>query len=505
MKVKPMKYRWKYLIFVYALVMGMNLVNLPVFNPQQAVPFVVITLTDYQPQGDNWSPALSAALAEAASHTGRSTKIVIPKGDFKLTTPVAQDFQTSNTDIVIEGEGSGSTLRLASGGSTINLSLTGASSMTLRNFVLSGVPSTVSDARIGLNLDSNVRTLVDNLVLYNYASHEEGGAVMRVARTNFIARGLSFEGSNGYGFIGVPVLLIDEWTSVDVEGFNFADYRNVNGGAVGKNSAAGKAWIHLKNPYNQSPVQGIARFASGFMDEGASIGILSEQDVGRDATVIVDGLGVNVANTSLGIGVKFKGTKIARVLNSKFGLVQAAPRVIASFENVERATVDGVRGTQEAKIVTANAGVKSLTVRDSSFDTLKSDAALTRVTDSNITTLKVTGKLILDPEVAPPPFAAVTGITGTPTNGGGGASRTYWVVAVDAHGRRSPLSAPYVLRNAWQPLWPPSNLAHYLSWSPVHGAVSYDVLRDEPTRKVISVAGTTYTDRYESYSAYTAP
>lgn len=489
------------------LVVGALLLCLTPLPSQYAAPFVFITLTDYQAlalKGD-WSPALQAALAEAASSTGRSTKIVIPKGDFRLATPVAYNFQTSNSDIIIEGEGSGSILRLASGGDT-NLSLTGASSMTLRNFVFAGTTGTNSDAKVGVNLDSNVRTIIENVVTYNFATLDEGGAVMRVAHTNFIARGLSYEGSNSYGFLNVPVLLIEEWSSVLVDGYNFADYGNFNGELVSKHAVAAKAWIYLRNPYNQSSVQGIARFTSGFMDEGASVGILSEQTEGREATVIVDGLGVNVANTSLGIGVQFRGTKIAKVLNSKFGLVRAAPRVIASFEDVERATVDGVRGSEEAKIVLANTGVKSLTVRDSAFQTLQSDAVLTRVVDSDITTLAVSGRLIIDPPPAPPPpLTAVTGIKGAPYNGNGGASRSYWVVAVGAQGQRSPLSATYVLTNAWPTLGTASNYGHYLTWNPVPGAVSYDILRDDVRRKVGSASGTNYTDRSESYTAYVVP
>lgn len=46
---------------------------------------------------------------------------------------------------------------------------------------------------------------------------------------------------------------------------------------------------------------------------------------------------------------------------------------------------------------------------------------------------------------------------------------------------------------------------HYITWNPVAGAVSYDILQDDVRRKIGSATGTTYTDRSESYSAYAVP
>jgi hypothetical protein len=470
-----------------------------------------LNLRDFGAAGDDVaddSPALQRALDELASPTGASTKLIIPSGTYRLSTAVARDFIGLRSDVVIEGAGSGAVFHLASGTGTTNLSLKSLSSVTLRNLIFVGTPGQPTDAKVGLDLDGNIRTIVENVTFYGVSTIEEGGAVMRVAQTDFSARNLYFEGSNGYGFKQVPVLLIEQWAGVDVQNFRFIDYGVLNGVYHSKNAVAAEAWIKLLNPYGQSPSQGVAMFRNGFMDEGALVGILSRQTSG-DAVVTVNGLGCNISNTELGQGVAFEGAQVAKVSHSKFGFSSVANRTIVNFRNVGRAEIDGVRGTEQARNVVADAATTSLRIKNSSFAFLSSAAKTTTILDSDIGTQVVSGKLSgADPLISSitgmPP---VTGITGHPTNGGGGSTRTYWVVAVDAQGRRSRLSAPFVMQNAWGigKLHSPSNFVHNLSWLPVPGAVSYDVLRDSTDRKVTTVSTTQCQDRTEATVSYNTP
>lgn len=479
--------------------------------PPASAQSVTLNLKDFGAIGDDVaddSPALQMALDELANPTGASTKLIIPAGTYRLSSPVTRNFFGARTDVIIEGTGSGAVFRLASGPETTNLTLTNLASITLRNLIFAGTPGTATDAGIGLNLEGNVRTMVENIAFYGVSTLEEGGAVMRVSQTDFSARNLHFEGCNGYGFKKVPVLLIEQWAGVDVQNFRFVDYGTLNGVYHSKNAVAGEAWIKLLNPYGQSPSQGVAMFRNGFLDEGAYIGILSQQTAG-DAVVVIDGLGCNISNTSLGQGVVFSGTKVAKVLNSKFGFSSAINRTLATFLNVGRAELDGVRGSEQAKIVVADPTTTSLSIKNSSFAHLVSAAQNTTITDSEIGSQIVSGKLT---GAAPATFnisgmPPVTGITGHPTNGGGGSTRTYWVVAVDATGRRSPLSAPFIMQSAWGigKLSSPSNYVHNLSWSPVPGAVSYDVLRDSPDRKVVTTSATKCQDRTEGFTFYNTP
>lgn len=479
--------------------------------PTAGAQTAALNLKDFGAIGDDVaddSPALQMALDELANPAGASTKLIIPAGTYKLSSPISRNFYGARTDVIIEGTGSGAVFRLASGPGTTNLTLTNLASVTLRNLIFAGTPGSPTDAGTGINLEGNVRTIVENVAFYGVSTLEEGGAVMRVSQTDFSARNLHFEGCNGYGFKKVPVLLIDQWAGVDVQNFRFVDYGTLNGVYHSKNAVAGEAWIKLLNPYGQSPSQGVAMFRNGFMDEGTYIGILSQQTAG-DAVVVVDGLGINISNTSLGQGVVFSGAKVAKVLNSKFGFSSAANRIIANFSNVGRAELDGVRGSEQAKVVLADAATTSLSIRNSTLSHLASAALTTTITDSDIGTQIVSGKLTgaAPTTVNVTGMPPVTGITGHPTNGGGGSTRTYWVVAVDAAGRRSPLSAPFVMQSAWGigKLSSPSNYVHNLSWLPVPGAVSYDVLRDTPDRKVVTVSATKCQDRTESFAFYNTP
>lgn len=472
---------------------------------------VTLNLKDFGAVGDDVaddSPALQAALDELANPAGASTKLIIPPGTYKLSSAVSRNFFGARTDVIIEGIGSSAVLRLASGPDTTNLTLTNLGSVTLRNLIFAGTVGTATDAGTGVNLEAIARTVVENVAFYGVSTLQEGGAVMRVSQTDFSARNLHFEGCNGYGFKKASVLLIEQWAGVDVQNFRFADYGTLNGVYYSKTSVAGEAWIKLLNPYGQSPSQGVAMFRNGFMDEGAYVGILSQQTAG-DAVVVIDGVGCNISNTELGQGVVFSGTKVAKVLNSKFGFSSAVNRIIANFSKVGRAELDGVRGSEQAKVVLADAATTSLSIRNSSFSHLASAAQTTTITDSEIGTQIVSGKLT---GTGPTTFNVtgmppVKGITGHPTNGGGGSTRTYWVVAVDAAGRRSPLSAPFVMPSAWGigKLSSPSNFVHNLSWLPVAGAVSYDVLRDSPDHRVVSTSATQCQDRTEGFAFYNVP
>lgn len=478
---------------------------------QTPVSVTSVNLRDFGAVGDDAaddSAGLQKALAHVAGQNGLSTRLVIPAGIYQLSSPVAIHFAQMRSDLIIEGTGSGAVFHISSGQGTTALSLTGASSVMLKNLIFVGTPGDYADARIALNLDDNVRTIVENVTFYGLSSTDEGGAVMRVARTDFSARNLYFEGSNGYGFKQVPALLIEDWAGVDVQNFRFVDYGVLNGVYHSKNAVAGEAWIKLLNPYGQSQSQGIAMFRNGFFDEGAYVGLLSRQTSG-DAIVTVEGLGCNISNTVLGQGVVFEGAKVAKLAHSKFGFSTAVDRTIANFVNVERAELDGVRGTEQAKNVYTDAATRSLSVRNSSFAYLSSKAKTTTIFDSEIGSQTISGKLVgEDPVITSVTgMPVVTGINGHPTNGGGGGTRTYWVVAVDAQGRRSRLSAPFVMPNAWGigRLNSPSNLVHNLSWSPVPGAVGYDVLRDSTDRRVASVTVTNCQDRTESTTPYNTP
>jgi hypothetical protein len=477
------------------------LLSLQISNAQSGT----IYLKDFDLNPADASPALQAAL----DHMGTSgaTKLVVD-GDrtYKLATPVARSFAGLRSDVVIEGTGSGAIFLLASGSGTTNLRISGLSSITLRGIFFAGTPGNATDAKIGVELIDNINTILDHVGFYGFSTIEQGGAAMRIAKTDLTARNLRFPGSNGYGFLGVPVLLIEDWSGVNIDGYRAIDYGVLNAQLHSKNAVAGATWIHLKNPYYQSPAQGIAKFRNGFLDEGVYIGILSEQTAGYDAIVEIDGLGGNISNTELGQGVAFKGTKIASLRHAKFGFTTAAKRIIASFEGVWRAELDGVIGTQEARIVTADFNTKQIRVKDSEFDQLISHAHVTKLDGSDIRTKTITGRLVTD-EV-PYSLLPVTGFSGHATNDGSGAVRTYWIVAVDAEGRRSPLSAPFNLQKAWGvgQLNSPNNFVHNLSWTPVPGAVKYEVLRDFTNRLAIVCTTTTNCqDRTESYSAYSPP
>ena len=86
---------------------------------------------------------------------------------------------------------------------------------------------------------------------------------------------------------------------------------------------------------------------------------------------------------------------------------------------------------------------------------------------------------------------------------GGGTTYTYFVVATDANGYKSLVSAQVqtttgqAVLNAANPI--------IISWTPVNGAVSYDVLKTNISTLLGTTTQTSLTDTGQATSAYTAP
>ncbi|MCA1567232.1 MAG: cadherin-like domain-containing protein [Acidobacteria bacterium] len=462
------------------------------------------------------------ALAAGTIHT------LVVDGEYKLTSPVSKSFNLTRNVIRIVGRGANSIFHIATGTGATGITLTNAQSLSLEGFNLRGTPGVSTDAKIPLLLASNTVTVMNRINFFGLASAEAGGAgALKVTGAYLTQRNVNFWGCTGYHPNGVSTMVVDSFQGLNMDTPQFLDHGTLNGVSYSKTGTMGYAWLNLGTPAQEN--EGIARIINMYADEGAAYAIVASS-TGNSGQIVIEGLNNNTNPTDEGFGVAIASYKYARVSQSKFKTLNVNPveRVIVRFFNVGRAVVEGVEGFVSAQRVFADSTTTSLTVRDSVFTTLESNAGATRVESSVISTISGTsqferyesGKRIFGGAVLPTSYAtelrggvAVTGLAavsglGGAANfgaGGDGTPRTYWIVAVDVSGRRTTISAPFTIANGWSTLNIGGGAWHNLTWSAVPGAVSYDILRDFTTRKVTSVTGTSFQDEGETYSAYTPP
>lgn len=492
----------------------------------------VLNLREYGATGDdvaNDSTALQSALNDLALlSTSQPAVLRIPVGTYKLPYAVSKSFSSLSSVVRIEGVGGKAVFHLASGTGTTNLSLTNAQSLTLSDVTFVGTPGATTDAKIGVNLGSNQITILNNVSFFGVATAEAGGAVLKVTGTDLSTRNLNFWGCTGYYVNTVSTMVVDSWRGVSMADTQFIDYGTLNNVAHSKTGTIGYAWLSIGTPAQDN--EGVARISRLYADEGAAYAIVANAST-NNAHIEIEGLNNNTNSTDLGNGIAINGFKYAKVSNSKFKTlnVNPNPRQLVAFTNVARAVVEGVTGLISAKKVFADSGTTSLTVRDSNFDTIESNATATRVETSTVTSFSGTsqferhdaGKRIFGGTVLPTSYGtefrsgginvtglpAVTGLTAAANVCCPGTTWTYYVIAVDSLGRRT-TPASFVLTQGWAPgdLNLGGGAWHNISWTAVPGAASYLVFRSNTSTLLGSTTSTAWVDGGEAPSdaAYVA-
>jgi protocatechuate 3,4-dioxygenase beta subunit len=364
---------------------------------------VVVSLGDFGAVGDGTtddSPALQAAL-DALAGAGGGT-LLVPAGRFAIITPVARDFSGVALSITISGVGSSIAvdpkgdsrtlsrdLNLASefdirAGRDINaLTLSGLDTLLISDVTFMGTPDAETDANVALGLYRIKDATIQHCEFYGLSSLW-GGAVVHADGSRLTINQSAFLGCTGNSGLRVPVVLNTNWEGFSMSETVFVDFgqRDELYGKLGL--AAPFSWVMLGNAApttNLSPRRD-AVLRNVFFDEGGFFGLSSIPDyynpASADADLIyVSDLRMNVSSLNAS-GLYLTDTRHVVVERAQFGLSRAADSAV-NLINVGDAVLDALDCEAAATRIHADASTGKLTVVNSTYTTLDSQAATTNV------------------------------------------------------------------------------------------------------------------------------
>lgn len=476
------------------------------------------------------APAIQASL-DALTLAGGGV-LDIPSGRYEVGSEVSGHFvNTLVSHIVVRGRGSASTLHITAGESKTAFWLTNTENIAFEDLSFVGTPGVTNDAKIALSVASVKKLFFKNVTFYGLQASQPGGAVLKVTGSELNTQNLAFRGCTGNYQNRVPVMLVDSWVGGSMRDTDFIDYGVLNGVYYSKTGSMSYAWLVLGTPHQYN--EPIFILDRAYLDEGAAIGVLADSK-GIPTHLHFSGINQNVNGTSLGVGIRVNGAKSLRVSNSWFGFAaNGSLRNAVEITGTDSATLSDIVATNDANKIAVAATVRSFVLTGSTIGILESNAKTNTVMDSTVTEMKIAsssqvtvsrdGKYVSGtPEL---PTAYRTEFYGGGTNfrgigqtsgvffsnnsqgfKGDGVSYTYYIVAVEASGRRSEPRAA-VHASGWKAL---TNFRggccwHYISWTPVPGAVSYDILRGTTSHLVASTTATNIIDRGQPATPYLPP
>jgi hypothetical protein len=312
---------------------------------------------------------------------------------------------------------------------------------------------------------------------------------------------------------------------------DFIDYGVLNGIYYSKTASMSFAWLVIGTPHQYN--EPIFILDRAYLDEGAAFGIIADSR-GTPTHLHFSGINQNVNGTSLGIGISVNGAKSLRVSNSWFGFASlGSARSAIEVYGTDSVTLSDIVATNDANKIFVAPTVRSFTLNGSTVGILDSSAKANTITDSTVQQMKISsssqvtvsrdGKYVSGTPELPTNYRTEFYGGGTNFRGigqtsevlfsnnsrnypGDGVSYTYYIVALDASGRRSePRRA--VHPSGWKAL---TNYRGgccwvYINWASVPGAVSYDVLRGTTSQIISNTTATNIIDRGQPATAYSPP
>ena len=328
------------------------------------------------------SPALQAAFDALAAAGGGTLNV--PVGRYRLASPVSKNFLNQGS-LIIRGHGSATVFHFASGPDTTNIAVLGAESLLVEDLTFAGTPGVTTDAKVSFNVGSVEKTTFRRTDWYGVASAEPSGAVLWANLTDLLVENSSFRGCAASYWNSTPVVRVTNWFSTKFSDTDFIDYGTLHGVHHSKTPQGTLAWVYLTNPHTEK--EGRALFSRMFLDEGATISIFTQTT--PPAIIRFEHLGVNVDATDSGVGLKVHGAKHATVSHSYFGYASVNPRNAIEFADVGTAVVEQTELRDKANRILVDSLTKSLTISDSTVETLDADAEIITLKDSNIATLQL--------------------------------------------------------------------------------------------------------------------
>lgn len=362
-------------------------------------------LLDFGAVGDGITddgPALQSAL-DAIAIAGGGT-LFVPAGHYAIKTPVQKNFNGLASTLSIVGVESatpvpppnsiGSELTVGlgltseflprSGAEAVAIEISGLQSLLIKDLSFAGTPNTATDAAITLALSRISEVTIRHSEFYGLSSVVPGGAIVLAVGTNLTIDQSVFLGSATDSGNYTSLVQNLDWKGLTVNRTIFADYgqREELYGKLGDSTPY--SWINLGNP---APVEAgsprrEAIIKTTFFDEGAVNGLSVTPLRFQQASAPVDllyisGLYMNVSNLQSS-GNYISDVRDVLIEDAHYGWSQNADAAI-NMLSVNNAILDRVECSAGANRIRADMWTGRLSVVNSNYTYLDSDAHVTRV------------------------------------------------------------------------------------------------------------------------------
>jgi hypothetical protein len=363
-----------------------------------------LNLRDFGAVGDgvtNDGPALQAALDALAQAGGG--KLFVPAGRYAILTGVQKDFTGLAADVTIFGvesltpvpppTASGQDLTRGldllsefaprTGPQHVTVSISGLQNFLIKDITFIGTNGVETDAVVTLAFSDIWNLIIRHCEFYGLASIN-GGNIVQSVRSHLNLEQSVFLGCATNSGLNGSVIENIEWKGINVVDSVFVDYGQ-RGELYGKlGLAAPFSWVSIGNaaaPESKSPRRE-AVIRRVFFDEGALNGISSVPYHFAPTSAPVDliyvtGMFMNVSNLGTS-GNYFYGPRRLLIEKSHYGWSHHAGAAINLF-SVGTAILDRVECVADANRIVADVFTSKLTVIDSVYTFLNSQAAVTKV------------------------------------------------------------------------------------------------------------------------------
>ncbi|MDQ3917246.1 MAG: carboxypeptidase regulatory-like domain-containing protein, partial [Acidobacteriota bacterium] len=380
-----------------------------------AVDEAVFDLRDFGAVGDGSTddgPALQHAL-DALAEAGGGT-LVVPEGKYAIATPVAKDFTGLASSLAIRGVESATTVDVnaaptnltaelglvsefypRTGGLTA-LDIKGLQTLLVSDLEFVGTPNVLIDASVTLDISDVEDAAVRHCEFYGLATRTEGGAILRARRSALRVEQTKFLGSFGASGNYTPDVQNLEWKGISFSDVVFADYGQRPDIYCKCDYGATWAWVNVGNAAATTPLSPRREvvFRNLFLDEGGYVGLSSLPAWYQPPTASIDllyitGLRMNVSNFGT-TGNYFENLGSLLIEDAQYGWSHNTGSAIG-LHGVGSAIISRATLTDAATVITADAATGSLTVINSTYSSLDSQAQ----TNREITTEQPDGDPVL--------------------------------------------------------------------------------------------------------------
>jgi hypothetical protein len=363
---------------------------------------VTVSLSDYGAVGDgvtNDGPALKAAL-EALANAGGGT-LFVPDGHYAIATTVSVDFAGRASAVTIQGTpssqpppgpgdfgaGLGLTaeLHIKTGATHDAIILRNLDTLLVQDLVFIGDPSVIDDARTTLKISAIDDATFLRCEFYGLLSFSFGGGIITAETSGLTVADSAFLGCGGNSGTYTPIIQIYAWTGISITNTRFVDYGTRPGFYSKTTYMSPFSWVSIGGAApltNLSPRRDII-IKDVLLDEGAYYAVSVRPDLmpvpngGPISLLYLSELFVNVTNLGE-VGLRIQNVDNVFIEDSHFGWSHNT-RGAMDLSYVKNAVLNHIECVASAHTIIAGPTVGELSVINSIYQVLDSDAPITRV------------------------------------------------------------------------------------------------------------------------------